>query len=107
MSGLGRKQRRTEARRLYDRFSKQWREEMRLVGLYGKKSPYKRPSFSQWMAMHERDTDMMAESTPADVQEYLGQDPWVEQLDARAREPEQPDSERGVATIQIVGDEEA
>lgn len=109
MSGLSRKQKRTEARRLYDRFSKMWREDMRLVGLYGKKTPYKKPTFAQWSRMHERDTGMMEQSTPEDVIEHLGfelasGDPWAAQLDPQAKPPEEP--ERGVTTIQIVGDDE-
>ena len=110
MSGINRKQKRTEARREYERFTKMWREDMRLAGIYGKKSSYKRPTFSQWYAKHEHEFGNPALRAPAPVQEQLQQeylDPWAEQLDERAARTPEPEVERGVATIQIVGDEEA
>ena len=126
MRGVNRIQRRREARRLYERFSRMWRDELRAHGLYGQKVRYKRPTFAQWFQMHERNTRMMDQSTPQDVVEYLGVDfsdgdPWAAQLDPRisggdtepANNPREDGAgvesapERGVATIQIVGDEEA
>lgn len=106
MSGLSRKQKRTEARREYERFTKLWRDELRMTGLYGKKTKFRRPTFSQWYAQHEHEFG----SPPAqqlEVPQYpnsFGEDPWAEQLDQRVTE--EPKEERGVATIQIVGDEE-
>lgn len=106
MSGLSRKQQRTRARREYERFTRIWREDRRLSGMYGKKGPA-RPSFSQWYAVYERDQRRRPEPAPVQ-QEYLQkEDPWVEQLDPRVTEPAPVEHERGVTTIQIVGDEEA
>lgn len=67
---------RKNARRLYDRFSRTWRREKRMAGVYGK--PGRKPTFNEWYYMHEGNSSMMAQSTPADVQEYLGLDPWDE-----------------------------
>lgn len=111
MSGFQRKQSRAEARRYYNTFSKIWRRDMRLAGLYGKKTQYKKPTFSQWVKMHESNNQMMEQSTPQDVQEHMGLDPWAEQLDPRVSEqfssgPKKPEQERGVTTIDIVADEE-
>lgn len=107
MSGLDRKQKRTEARREYDRFKRMWREDMRLAGLHGKKVPYRRPTFSQWFQQYERESSRPAPQ--AEAPQYpnaFGVDPWAEQLDERVTSPD-GEGERGVATIQIVGDEEA
>ena len=98
------------ARTLYNGFSRAWRREKRLAGKYGEPG-FKKPTFNQWNAMHERNSKMMAESTPADVQEFLGLDPWSE---PPQRTPEQvhaegtaaePVEECGVLTIPISGDE--
>jgi hypothetical protein len=110
MSGLNRKLKRTEARREYDRFTKMWREDMRLAGIYGKKSKYRRPSFSQWYAQHEHELGGRPSVQAPSNQEYLeqlGVDPWAEQLDERITREVEPEVQRGVTTIQIVGDEEA
>lgn len=100
---------RSMARKLYTEFSRRWRREKNLAGLHGKPG-YRKPTFSQWYAIHQRDTEMMRESTPTDVQEYLGVDPWVEQPAPRsAREIHGevvPRDGRGVVTIPIAGDAE-
>lgn len=93
---------RAMARKLYADFSRAWRREKRLAGMYGKQG-YRKPTFSQWFAMHQRDQEMMAASTPQDVQEYLGLDPWAEQ----PPEPTVHDGEgqdRGVVEIPMMGE---
>lgn len=65
------------ARALYDDFSRRWRREKRLAGKDGFPG-YGKPTFGQWHRMHLRNLEMMRESTPVDVQEYLGMDPWAE-----------------------------
>lgn len=112
MSGLSRKQKRTEARREYDRFTKQWREEMRLVGLYGKQTRYKRPTFNQWYAEHQHEFGVQKPAVKYPSQEsyydYLGSDPWAEQIDPQVKEElsSEGDGERGVMTIDIAGPKE-
>jgi len=88
---------RSVARHLYTEFSQKWRREKRLAGQYGKPG-VRKPTFSQWASMHERDLGMMAESSPVDVQEYLGQDPWAEPS------PSKQEVDRGVVTVPISGD---
>lgn len=95
------------ARKLYDKFSKLWREEKRLNGTYGDPG-HKKPSFSHWYAMHERNLKSMEKSSPADVQEYLEQfDPWVDQqpeTDAKAYEISPSDEQqRGVMEMSMTG----
>ena len=94
---------RSIARREYGKFARRWRDEKRFAGVYGQPG-YRRPSFSEWYHMHQRDLEMMKQSTPADVQEYLGADPWVEVQAAPVLE-ETP-SERGVVTLDIATGEE-
>lgn len=91
---------RSIARKQYEKFAKRWREEKRLAGVYDKPG-YRRPSFNEWYAIHQRDLEMMKQSTPSDVQEYLnmGQDPWAEPAEAKS----EPTEERGVVTIDIAG----
>ncbi len=105
---------RSIARRLYTEFSKRWRAEKMKAGLRGKPG-YRKPTFSEWYAIHNRDREMMKESTPQDVQEYLGVDPWAEtgpNLSSGPRSPQEihdeaiPREERGVTTINVAGDEE-
>lgn len=100
---------RSIARREYAKFAKRWRDEKRLAGIYGK-AGYKRPSFGEWSAIHQRNLEMMKQSQPADVVEYLGADPWAEPakkqddlafLDSAGTD--EPKEERGVMTIDIVG----
>ena len=99
---------RSMARKLYTEFSRKWRREKNLAGLHGKPG-YRKPTFNQWYAIHQRDADMMRESSPADVQEYLGVDPWAPAdvvAHEAARKPDQAidaAGERGVAVIPIVG----
>jgi hypothetical protein len=96
---------RSIARREYTKFAKRWRDEKRFAGVYGQPG-YRRPSFNEWYHMHQKDLEMMRQSTPADVQEYLGQDPWVEiQAPAPMKQAEE-DAERGVMTIDIATGEE-
>jgi hypothetical protein len=95
---------RSVARKLYTNFTKQWRDEMRTKGVYGQKASFKRPTFSQWFAMHQRDADMMKESTPSDVQEYLGLDPWTEQAKPSS-DGSVTTEKRGVMTMSISGDD--
>lgn len=98
---------RSIARKLYEKFSAQWRRDLRAQGLYGKPRSPKRPTFHQWYEMHGRDIGQMRESTPQDVREYLElpaeQDPWAEA--SSSREPEAKE-ERGVVTMNIAGAEE-
>jgi hypothetical protein len=94
---------RTMAHKLYEDFSKQWRRQKRLAGQYGKPS-MPRPTFNQWYAMHERDVSMMSESSPNDVREYLGADPWAEPVATPT--VSEPKEERGVMTIPISGDDD-
>lgn len=66
---------RAVARKLYDCFSLKWRREARVMGSYGKRG-MRKPTFHQWYEAHMRDETMMKESTPADVREHFGIDPW-------------------------------
>ena len=106
--GISRAIDRSVARKLYDGFSKKWRSELRFAGRYGKPGTRK-PTFNQWFAMHQKDLTMMSESTPADVREYLGADPWLEGADASpslSAASEAPSEERGVMTIPMHGGED-
>ena len=91
------------ARKLYSNFTKQWRNEMRSKGLYGQKTNFKRPTFNQWFVMHEKDLDMMKQSSPSDVQEYQQmsfEDPWADKGESESVSTE----ERGSVTMNISGD---
>lgn len=101
---------RSMARKQYDRFSRDWRREKRMAGAWGR--PGRKPTFSQWYALHQGDPAMMRESSPSDVQEHLGLDPWVDEARVRAENAvratqkalEEVDGpERGVMTIPMVG----
>jgi hypothetical protein len=91
---------RSIARREYTRFAKQWRDEKRAAGVYGQ-SGHRRPSFNEWYHMHQKDLEMMRESAPADVLEYLGHDPWVESRGPAMPSDDGSKEERGVMTIDI------
>lgn len=92
---------RSVARALYADFSKRWRRELRGADVYGKPGSPKKPKFSQWYAMHERDLSMMKESTPQDVAEYM-EDPWAT---PDVSPPKDDAGERGVVEIPIEGDD--
>jgi len=95
---------RSVAKNLYDKFSATWRREKRMSGQYGKPGARK-PTFNQWYKMHMGNRDMMKQSTPADVQEYLyAEDPWAQQP-IEVPIVEQPEERRGVETINIAGDD--
>lgn len=96
---------RSAAKALYAKFSHAWRDEKRLSGQYGKPGARK-PTFNQWYKMHQRDIGMMAESTPTDVQEYLGLDPWEQSEPVPVEVPIVDEPRRGVETINIAGDDE-
>jgi hypothetical protein len=96
---------RSIARNLYAKFAKRWRQEQRLSGVYGQPG-YKRPKFNEWYAIHQKNLDMMNESTPADVREYVGADPWGEPMPAREEPKASDEGERGVTTINIAGSED-
>lgn len=102
---------RSMARREYEKFARRWREEKRLAGIYGK-AGYRRPSFAEWYHIHQRDLEMMRQSTPADVVEYLQEDPWApnpggkDDLRAASPEPSEEEGERGVLTLDIATGEE-
>lgn len=93
---------RSIARKLYAEFSKKWRYEKNLAGKHGQPG-FRKPTFNQWYAMYQRDQQMMRESTPQDVQEYLGLDPWVEQPPTPQPKVEEP-SDRGVVEIPMMGE---
>jgi len=105
---------RAVARRQYDRFSRDWRREKRMAGHWGR--PGRKPTFSEWYHLHQGDSGMMDQSTPADIREYLGMDPWQpdpraermrEQVEAARRAiDEATGGERGVTTIPIIGEDE-
>ncbi len=98
---------RSIARSLYQRFARNWRRELRLAGLYGKPNSPKRPTFNQWYKMHEKDSQMMRESTPQDVAEYMG-DPWASGEAARfevSTTTQDGEERRGVVEIPIAGDD--
>lgn len=103
---------RSIARREYDKFARKWRQEKRDAGIYGQAGFRRRPSFSEWIAIHERNIEMMRESAPADVVQHLGDDPWAEQApDAFTPTgeiaPSNDEEKRGVVTIDIgTGEEE-
>ena len=100
---LARKIKRSEARRLYDGFSKKWRDDARQWGRYGKPGSRK-PPFHAWWKMHEKQVEQLRESTPPDVRQYLadGVDPWDPQnLDAAAQA-----QERGVVEIPMVSEDD-
>lgn len=88
------------ARALYDDFSRQWRKEKRLAGKEGMPG-YRKPSFGQWHRMHLRDHEMMRDSTPVDVQEYLGIDPWAEMSGGPSNNGDTEPDARGVPTVPI------
>lgn len=89
---------RSIARHEYNKFVKRWKQEKRLAGLYGKPG-YRRPDFAEWYGMHQKNLEMMKQSAPADVVEYMGDDPWSEGTE---RPPvEEPKSDRGVVTIDM------
>lgn len=91
------------ARGLYDEFSRKWRAERRLTPTSSEaKKLGRKPTFGQWNRMHLRDLEMMRESTPADVQEYLGVDPWA---DGPTPQEQDDPVDRGVATVPIKGDQ--
>lgn len=90
------------ARGLYEEFCRKWRRDKRLAGKAGQPG-YRKPTFQQWNAIHLRDQEMMRESTPVDVQEYLGHDPWDTSVTERAANAETDQAMRGVVTIPIVG----
>lgn len=101
---------RSIARRQYEKFLKQWRQEKRLAGVYGK-SGYKHPSFNEWSSMYQSNLDMMRKSTPADVVEHIGADPWAEA--PREYTPQEiydgedrKEVQRGVITMNIAGSED-
>lgn len=96
---------RSIARREYDKFAKKWRTEKRLAGVYGQ-GGYRRPSFSEWYHMHQKDIQQMRESTPADVQEHMGLDPWAPIEMKTAPEKPHEESDRGVVTIDMATGEE-
>lgn len=98
---------RSMARREYEKFARRWREEKRLAGIYGK-AGYRRPSFSEWYSIHQRDIEMMRQSTPADVVEYLQADPWAEapQYTPQQVNDGEDQQDRGVVTIDIATGEE-
>lgn len=94
---------RSMARALYGDFSRRWRMEKRLAGKAGVPG-YRRPSFAQWHRMHLKDLEMMRESTPVDVQEYMGVDPWAETPDGSPCDGDTEPADRGVTTVPIAGD---
>lgn len=89
---------RSIAKNLYADFCAKWRREKRLAGKYGKPG-IRRPNFNQWLQIHGRDQLMMSQSTPVDVQEYLGHDPWT--LPEKEKETS---ADRSVVTVPISGD---
>lgn len=106
---------RSVARKQYERFSRDWRREKRMAGAWGR--PGRKPTFSEWYHLHEGDSGMMGQSTPSDVQEHLGMDPWApdpraerlrDQVEAarRAIEEVSEGGQRGVVTIPIIGEDE-
>ncbi|MBV9125649.1 MAG: hypothetical protein JO112_20050 [Planctomycetes bacterium] len=100
---------RSIARSLYAKFAKNWRKEVRLAGLYGKPNAPKRPKFSQWYEIHEKNQQLMKQSTPQDVAEYMG-DPWADGPAAAFEKAvsdatEDLGGERGVVEIPIMGDD--
>lgn len=107
---------RSIARREYEKFARRWREEKRFAGVYGK-TGYRKPSFNEWYHMHQSDLEQMRQSSPADVQEHLGLDPWIEVQPERPLQQVHTDlsslqqvhdetEERGVITIDIASGEE-
>ncbi len=100
---------RSIARNLYSKFAKRWNQEKKLAGVYGKPG-YKKPKFNEWYAMHQKNLEMMKESAPSDVVEYLGDDPWGGAKEYTAQQindgQDQPKEERGVVTIDIASGKE-
>lgn len=100
---------RSVAKKLYEKFSRQWRQDLRDQGLYGMKNSPKKPKFNNWYNMHGRDLNLLRQSSPKDVQEYLHMPlddvNWEQEL-ANARTEVAESSERGVTTINIAGDED-
>lgn len=99
---MSRTLKRSIARHHYAKFTKLWRDDLRLSGQYGRPNAPKRPTFNQWYTMHQRDLEMTKESSPQDVQEYLemGKDPWAQEKNTG--DPNGSDGERGVTHIQMV-----
>lgn len=111
---------RSAARKQYERFSRDWRREKRMAGAWGK--PGHKPTFNSWYHLHGGNSGMLAQSTPSDVRECLGMDPWAPEherklapelanefrkvLAARSALDELDGTERGVVTIPIIGEDE-
>lgn len=91
---------RSTAKALYHEFSLKWKRELRLSGKYGKPG-FRKPTFSQWHKMHMKDHEMMKESTPSDVQEFLGLDPW-DPASEGTEHPIEQESENDIVTVPIV-----
>lgn len=102
---------RSVARALYAKFSRDWRDHLRASGKYGEPKSPKRPTFSQWYALHERNRAMMEQSKAADVLEFLQADPWERFAnehpeEAQASSEDASDDERGVVHIDLRTGEE-
>lgn len=100
---------RSIARKQYAKFAKAWRDDLRRAGLYGRARSPKRPTFNQWYGMHQHNIEAMRESTPTDVAEYLRPDvdPWTEApLNLSSGPDGAPEGERGVVTMDIVGNDD-
>jgi len=102
---------RSVAKKLYEKFSRKWREDLRDRGVYGKPNQMKRPTFNQWYKIHEKDINMMSQSNPKDYRDYV-QHLYAEQIRENFPQIEMNnsdssnESERGVVTMNIAGDEE-
>lgn len=105
---MSRNLQRSMARAEYAKFAKRWRQEQRLAGVYGKPNNFKRPKFNEWYTMHEKNLEMMKESAPADVLEYVGEDPWANppEVNLAPIQGEPEGERRGVVTLDISSGEE-
>jgi hypothetical protein len=96
---------RTQARALYSQFTRRWRRELRLSGLYGKPGSPRHPTFNQWLKLTQKNAReqpaLSQQAVQAQVEETLI-DPWAGG-EAAAFEAA---TERGVMTIPIAGDDE-
>jgi hypothetical protein len=102
---------RSVARSLYAKFSRDWRDHLRASGKYGKPKSPKRPTFSQWYELHERNKEMMEQSKAEDVLDFLQADPWERfaaehPQEAQAASEGSSPEERGVLHIDMRTGEE-
>ncbi len=90
---------RATARFEYTKFSRMWRDQLRIQGKYGMKGSPKRPTFAEWYQTEKQQKPTQSEYVPMYAPDTYDQDPWAE-----TQKPDE-DADRGVTTINIMGDD--